>query len=111
MPKKGKGNITLDWTEYDTTNKYFVIYRKQEDEEEWKIIVDKEERFNGNRYIDNLGNDIAKQNVSDITIQKDIVNNQIIMNSNATDNGTKYKYYIESYDINTNILIAKSNIN
>jgi len=42
---KGKGEVLLDWTGYDITNKYFVIYRKQEGEEEWTTIVGKEEKL------------------------------------------------------------------
>ena len=106
----GKGEVLLDWTGYDITNKYFVIYRKQEGEEEWKTVVGKEEKFNGSRYTDNLGNDIAKPNVPEITIEKNAEAGQMKINQTTEDSGTTYTYYIESYDQNTNTLIARSNI-
>ena len=88
----GKGSITLDWTGYDATNKYFVIYRKKEDEKEWTTIVGKEEKFNGSSYIDNLGNDIAKPNIGESAIEKDIENNEIKIALKSEDIGTTYTY-------------------
>ena len=104
-----ENTITLDWTGYNITDKYFVIYCKQEDEEEWKTIVGIEQKLNNNTYT--LGNDISKPNIPEITIEKDIEANHIKIKGQAQDNGTKYTYYIEAYDKNTNTLIAKSNIN
>ena len=107
----GKGSITLDWTGYDITNKYFVIYRKQEGEEEWTTAVGLDAKLNSNTYVDVLGNDIAKPTLPEMTIEKNIGTNQININQQAIDNGTTYIYYIEAYDKNTEELIAKSNIN
>ena len=106
-----KGTVLLDWSGYDITNKYFVIYRKQEDEEKWKTIVGIDEKLNNNTYIDLLGNDKEKPNTPEITIEKDLQAGQIKINQAATDNGTTYIYYIEAYDQNTNELISKSNTN
>ena len=106
----GKGEVLLDWTGYDITNKYFVIYRKQEDEEEWKTIVKIEDKLNSSTYIDILGNDVTKPDNVKNSIEKDIENNKIKLIPSSIDNGTKYTYYIESYDKNTGTLIAKSNI-
>ena len=66
----GKGSITLDWTGYDITNKYFVIYRKQEGEEEWTTAVGLDAKLNSNTYVDVLGNDIAKPTLPEMTIEK-----------------------------------------
>ena len=106
----GKGTILLDWSGYDITNKYFVIYRKQEDEEKWKTIIGIDEKLNSNTYTDPLGNDKEKPNTPEITIEKDLQAGQIKINQAATDNGTTYTYYIEAYDKNTNELISRSNI-
>ena len=106
----GKGSVTLDWTGYDITNKYFVIYRKQEGEEEWETIVGPEEKLNSSTYIDNLGNDKAEPNTPKTRIEKDIESNQIKITPTSSDNGSNYTYYVESYDVNTDTLIAKSNI-
>ena len=104
-----EGTVTLDWTGYDITNKYFVVYCKQEGDEEWKTVVGLDEKLNSNTYT--LGNDIAKPNIPEMNIEKDIETGQIKINQTATDNGTTYIYYIEAYDKNTSTLIAKSNIN
>ena len=104
----GKGVVILDWTGYDITNKYFVIYRKQENEQEWKTIIGIDEKLNNNTYTDPLGNDIAKPNIPKITIEKDLQAGQIKINQTAEDSGTTYTYYIEAYDQNTNELIAIS---
>ena len=77
----------------------------------WTTIVGKEERFNGSTYTDNLGNDMAKPGIDKTVIEKDIENNQIKITPMSSDRGTKYVYYIESYDVATNALIAISNIN
>ena len=106
----GKGTILLDWTGYDITNKYFVIYRKQKEEEEWKAIVGIDKKLNSNTYTDILGNDTAKPTMPQITIEKDLQAGQIKINQETEDNGTTYIYYIESYDKNTDKLIATSNI-
>lgn len=101
--------IELDWLSYDISNKYFVIYRKQEGEKEWKTIVGLEEKFNGNKYIDNLSNDKNLPTIPNINIEKSSENNNITILPTATDTGNKYTYYIEAYD-NTNILINMSNV-
>ena len=107
----GKGTVLLDWSGYDITNKYFVIYRKQEDEEKWKTIIGIDGKLNSNTYIDTLGNDEAKPNTPEITIEKNTETGKIKINQAATDNGTTYTYYIEAYDQNTNELISTSNTN
>ena len=107
----GKGTILLDWTGYDITNKYFVVYRKQKDEEEWKTIVGIDAKLNNNTYTDLLGNDKEKPNTPEITIEKDLQAGQIKINQQTTDNGTTYTYYVEAYDQSTNELISKSNTN
>lgn len=35
----GKGSIILDWADYDFLDKYFVIYRKEENSNEWKKLL------------------------------------------------------------------------
>ena len=107
----GKGTVLLDWLGYDIANKYFVIYRKQKDEEEWKTIVGIDAKMNNNTYTDLLGNDTAKPNIPEITIEKDLQAGQIKINQTAIDSGTTYTYYIESYDQTTGELISKSNTN
>lgn len=104
----GKGAIELDWSTYDISNKYFVVYRKQENEE-WKTIVNLENKFNDNKYIDNLGNDKNSPEILNINIKANQENNSINTNINVQDKGSMYTYYIESYDINSNILLSKSN--
>ena len=107
----GKGEVLLDWTGYDISNKYFVIYRKKEDEEEWKTVVGIDDKLNDNTYTDTFGNDITKPSMPETTIEKNIEEGQIKIKPKAIDNGTTYIYYIEAYDKNTGELIAKSNIN
>ena len=75
--------IILDWTGYDKANKYFVIYSKQEGEEEWKTVVGIDEKLNSNTYT--LGNDISKPEVPQIIIERDIEAGQIKVNQTATD--------------------------
>jgi hypothetical protein len=104
----GKGTIELDWPDYDIKNKYFVIYRKQEGEEMWKTIVTLDEKFNSNKYTDNLANDKISPTISNINMKGNSENNKIEISSTSTDTGIKYQYYIESYDINTNMLINSS---
>ena len=106
----GKGTIELAWSGYDISNKYFVIYRKQEGEEEWKTIVGLEEKFNESSYIDNLANDKNSPTVPEINIEENSENNKIEITSIVVDSGTKYTYYIESYDNSTGTLISKSSI-
>ena len=106
-----EGKIELDWSNYyDLTYKYFVIYRKKENETEWETIVSKEERYTNGKYVDNLGTDKAKPNIPVININKSIENNNIEIIQNSTDEGTTYTYYIEAYDSITNELLAISNV-
>ncbi len=104
----GKGEIILDWSSYDVTDKYFVIYRKKENQEEWDTIVSLKQKLTGSTYIDTLANDEAKPNTPSITITGDKTNNNINVIANTTDNGTQYNYYIEAYD-STGELLSKSN--
>ncbi len=100
----GKGGVILDWSTYDTADKYFVIYRKEENATEWENIVSLEERLTGSSYTDILANDKNKPNVSNINISGDAENNNIKINATSSDNGNKYSYYIEAYDDNKNLL-------
>ncbi len=105
----GKGEVILEWSSYDVTNKYFVIYRKEENQENWETIVSLEQKLTGNTYTDKLGNDEEKPNIPTININGDSENNINII-ANSIDNGNRYTYYIESYDIDSNSLINISNL-
>ncbi len=109
--ENGKGEIELDWSEYDIEDKYFVIYRKQENSSKWEKIVDLNDKFNDNKYKDILANDKNNPNISQININPNKEKNNIEVNLLAEDIGTQYNYYIESYDSNTNLLIGISNEN
>lgn len=90
----GKGAVELDWSSYDTTDKYFVVYRKQENETEWETIVPLEQKLTGGKYIDILGNDKAKPSNPSISIEENITNNniQIIRRSNRCRNKISILY-------------------
>ncbi len=105
--ENGKGEIILDWSSYDVTDKYFVIYRKKENQEEWEKIVTLEQKLTGSTYTDILANDEAKPNTPSITIIGDTENNNINITSTTSDNGTEYTYYVEAYD-STGTLLSKS---
>ncbi len=104
----GKGEIILDWSSYDVEDKYFVVYRKKENETEWETIVSLEEKLTGSKYTDILANDEANPSIPNITINGGNQNNNINVTANSSDNGTKYIYYIEAYD-STGTLLSKSN--
>ncbi len=104
-----KGAIELDWSSYDTNNKYFVIYCKQEEEKEWKTIVSLDEKFNGNSYTDNLANDKNSPIMTSINIEENLENNSINLTTTAVENGTRYLYYIEAYDVKNVSLLNVSN--
>ncbi len=104
----GKGAIELDWSSYDISDKYFIIYRKEEKAEEWETIVSLEEKFNRSSYVDNLANDKKVPNAPNIVINGNGENNSINISASSGDNGTKYTYYIEAYD-STGTLLSKSN--
>ena len=104
----GKGEIILDWSSYDVTDKYFVIYRKKENQEYWEKIVPLEQKLTGNTYTDTLANDETNPNTPSITIISSATNNNINITPTATDNGSTYTYYIEAYD-SIGILLSKSN--
>ena len=99
-----KGEVILDWSTYNIQDKYFVIYRKQENEDNWETIVSLEEKFNGNNYIDISANDKILPNEPKINISEDVESNNITIIANSEDKGTKYVYYIEAYDSNNNLL-------
>ena len=107
--EEGKGGVILDWSNYDKTNRYFVIYRKRENETEWETIVNLEDKLCSNTYIDNTANDTTSPEVPNLEIEKNKETNEIKVNTNSTDTGNKYTYYIESYDSTTNTLESKSN--
>ncbi len=102
----GKGEIILNWSSYDVADKYFVIYRKKENQENWETIVNLEQRLTGSTYTDILANDEVKPNIQSITITGDTENNNINVTANSSDNGTQYNYYIEAYD-STGELLSK----
>ena len=105
-----EGEIELDWTDYyDLTDKYFVIYRKKDDETEWETIVTLQQKYTNGKYIDDLGTDKAKPNTPTININKNIERGNIEITQSTTDEGTTYTYYIEAYDSTTNQLLAISN--
>ncbi len=105
-----KGSIILDWSDYDITDKYFVIYRKKEMLSNWEIILELNQKFNGNSFTDTFANDETPPNVPNINIEKNIENNNIKIISTSNDNGTHYSYYIEAYDKNNiSELLAISN--
>lgn len=103
-----KGGIELDWSDYDPTNKYFIIYRKKENEDNWETIININEKYSQNTYIDHLANDKGKPTAPNINIFP--TPNNITINLESLDIGTTYTYYIESYDNTTNFIINKSNL-
>lgn len=104
----GKGGIELDWSDYDITDTYFVVYRKEENQTEWEKIVDLDDKLSSNSYIDILGNDKAKPEAPTVNIGTSSSGIQINLSSN--DSGTTYSYYIEAYDISTGTLMKSSNV-
>ena len=106
---EGKGGIILDWSDYDILDKYFVIYRKQNGEEEWKKLINLEEKFNGSYFIDNLGNDKGFSSVTEINVKGDEDRNNLKVDVSAIDSGTEHLYYIEAYDKNS-VVLSKSNL-
>ncbi len=94
----GKGSIVLDWSGYDISDKYFVIYKKQESLQEWDKIVSLDDRFNGNSYVDVIGNDNNSPVINNINIFGSVGTNGIQIDVDSTDLGTKYSYYVEAYD-------------
>lgn len=106
----GKGGIVLDWSDYDISNKYFVIYRKEKNSNNWENIVSLDKRFNGNSYTDNLANDTTTPVVLDIDINENVENNNIDLLPKLNDEGSMYNYYIEAYDTSdVSVLLATSN--
>lgn len=105
-----KGGIILDWSTYDISDKYFVIYRKEKNSTDWNIIVTLEDKLNSNHFIDTSANDTNTPNIPDININKNNSNNDININLASSDNGSKYSYYIECYSAKENTLINISNI-
>ncbi len=104
---EGKGAVELDWKGYTIANRYFVIYRKEENAENFEKIVTLEDKLCADEYIDILGNDLAKPTAPEVSIGTN--EGEIQINLSSEDNGTTYTYYIESYDIITNLLIETSN--
>jgi len=106
----GKGVVVLDWSNYDKTNRYFVIYRKRENETEWETIVSLEDKLCNNTYTDNTANDKTSPTIPNLEIEENTETNEIKVNTNSIDSGNKYTYYIESYDSTTNTLESQSNV-
>ncbi len=105
----GKGGVKLDWSTYDISDKYFVIYRKEENAVEWETIVSLDKMFKGNLYIDEFANDKISPSVPSININGNFLDNNIDIISISSDSGSKYSYYIEAYDSNTLELVSVSN--
>lgn len=106
---EGEGVITLDWSDYDIEDKYFVIYRKQDEEEEWKTVVSLNEKFNRGYFIDTLGNDKDSPSEPKISIKGNEDKDNLQLDVSSIDSGTKYWYYIEAYDMNNMKLLSSSN--
>ncbi len=104
-----KGGVILDWSTYDIADKYFVIYRKKENETEWEKIVTLNEKLTGNMYTDIFANDRKQPSIPKIDVSGDDENNNIKVDISSGDDGSIYTYYIEAYDNNGNIL-NKSNV-
>ncbi len=108
--ENGKGGVDLDWSTYDKKDKYFVIYRKEKNAENWEKIVDLEKKLTENKYTDIFANDKEVPNAPSINISGSLEENNININLTSLDNGTKYSYYVEAYDsANTDLLISVSN--
>lgn len=105
----GKGGVVLDWSGYDINNKYFVIYRKKEDEENYEVILGLDEKFNRNNFTDIFSNDENNPIVPIINVNSEL-DNSIKIDIQAQDKGTKYLYYVEAYDRNSKSLLSVSNI-
>lgn len=102
--------VVLDWSGYDISDKYFVIYRKSENSNEWETIVSLDKHFSGNSYIDSENLDISSPDVSNVNIDANLVADDISLSFASNDNGNKYLYYIEAYDSKNNLLaISVSN--
>lgn len=93
-----KGGVDLDWSSYDIVDKYFVVYRKEENEPEWETIVGIEERLCANNYTDNTAIDKNNPEILTTNVSGNAENNGIDINVTSKDSGTKYVYYIEAYD-------------
>lgn len=93
-----KGGVDLDWSSYDIVDKYFVVYRKEENEIEWETIVGIEERLCANNYTDNTAIDKNNPEILTTNVSGNAENNGIDINVTSKDSGTKYVYYIEAYD-------------
>lgn len=102
-----KGGIELDWSNYNINNKYFIIYKKQENSDNFETIITLEDKFCNNKYIDVLANDKISPTVPKIDISTYL--EDILVTPSSNDNGTTYTYYIEAYDSITNTLLNKSN--
>lgn len=107
--QEGMGEIVLDWSGYDIYNKYFVIYRKQKGSQDFEKIVNLEDKFNGNSYVDSFGNDKASPYAPNISITGNESQNNLQINVNSNDTGSSYTYYVESYDSNNLELLSVSN--
>ncbi len=107
--ENGEGEIILDWSSYDIEDKYFVIYRKKQNQENWETIVPIEQKYIGNKYIDTYANDENSPDIPQLTITPNNEKNNINITANTIDNGNLYTYYIESYDAEIeNLLLSKS---
>lgn len=105
------GAIELDWSSYDFADKYFVIYRKQNEASEWENIVGLKDKFTGGKYVDILANDKISPTINSLNIQANQLISDIRVDISSNDDGSSYLYYIEAYDCNNvNTLLAISNV-
>lgn len=104
-----KGRVILDWSSYDINNKYFVIYRKKENEENYEVVLELDDKFNASSFTDIFSNDENVPVAPVINVNGELDKN-IKIDMYAQDNGTKYVYYIEAYDMNSKALLSVSNI-
>lgn len=75
-----------------------MIYRKQENSQDWEKIVNLDDKLNSNKYVDIFANDKIVPTTPNISITGNEVQNSIHVEVNSNDFGSKYKYYVESYD-------------
>lgn len=103
-------NVVLDWSGYDISDKYFVIYRKSEISDNFETIVGLGRRFRASSYIDTERLDVTSPDNLNIDIQPNSSNNDISLSFTANDNCNKYVYYVEAYDSkNTSLALGVSN--
>ena len=104
-----KGSVILEWSDYDISDKYFAIYRREENADTWDIIIGLDKKFNASSFIDTFAVDKEAPNIPNINITGNIDDNNIKINASSSDGGNKYEYYIEAYNSSNLELLAVSN--